>query len=328
MPTDTDAPANPVLEGVLALLDRQPKKDDHRLVADFARAYLRRIPADESRSVEEWFQEVVELFGLIANRTEPVVVRVFNPEDEIRGTVLEINVDDSPFLLDSITNEVAAHGLEVVWVIHPVIGVDRDEQGRLTDIGHARHARKKESVQHYQLDRRLFEGDLPGLERSLRSVLADVRAAVHDFYPMMDRVNRMVELARRAAGFYPEGDIGEAIAFLQWLRDNNYVFLGYREYQVVERDGKEAVKVVPETGLGILAEPSVLICPSRSHSMSCRRSLLLATRRATSWSLPRPIGSQPFTGGSSSTTSVFGSLGPRARRWERRGWSVSSPRRP
>ena len=53
-------------------------------------------------------------------------------------------------------------------------------------------------------------------------------------------------------GFYPEADLGEAIAFLQWLRDENFVFLGYREYTVGEEDGEPCVRAEPGTGLGIL----------------------------------------------------------------------------
>jgi glutamate dehydrogenase len=253
VPIQSLTSVNSTVESVLALLDQLPADEDQPLRAEFAKAYLRRIPPRSTLSTEEWLEEVQSLFNYIKVRSEPVAVRVFNPEaNPKQGTIVEINVEDGPFLLDSITNEIAAHGLEVARVNHPVIGVERDSSGRLVDVGHAREARHKESVQHYELDRRLFEADLPGLERALRSVLGDVRSAVNDFYPMMDRVNRMVELSRRATGFYPEADIGEAIAFLQWLRDNNFVFLGYREYRVMEVNGQACVMVVPQTGLGIL----------------------------------------------------------------------------
>ena len=66
--------------------------------------------------------------------------------------------------------------------------------GRLTWVGHARHARNKESVEHYELDRKLFPADLPGLGTGdPRSCLSDIKAAVRDFHPMMDRIKRMVE---------------------------------------------------------------------------------------------------------------------------------------
>jgi len=264
VPNPANTGASVVLDQFLAGLDSQIEAADREMAVELARAYLRRLPPGDKRPSAEWLAEIKGMFEFIKARTEPIAVRVFNPELETHGytsvgTAVEVNVEDSPFLLDSVTNEIQAHGLEVVRVTHPVIGVSRDEQGRLQSIGHARHARHKESVEHYELDRRLFEADLPGLERALRSVLGDVQAAVRDFHPLIDRVNRMVELVRRAAGYYPEVEIGEAIAFLQWLRDQNFIFLGYREYSVIEHQGAPAVVADPASGLGILADPE------RSH---------------------------------------------------------------
>lgn len=261
MPNQAKIGAGSVLEEVLNLLDGEVEPPDREMAGEFAKAYIRRLPHGDTRPAAEWLAELKGVFELIKVRTEPIAVRVFNPELDThgytsQGTAVEINVEDSPFLLDSITNEIQAHTLEVVRVTHPVIGVDRDQEGRLQSIGHARHARHKESIQHYELDRRLFEADLPGLERALRHVLSDVQSAVRDFYPLMDRVNRMVELVRRAAGHFPEAEIGEAIAFLQWLRDQNFVFLGYREYEVVDHQGSPAVVANPASGLGILADSS------------------------------------------------------------------------
>ncbi len=244
-----------MLADVLARIGESADNPDRELLTEFAQAYLRRIPPENSQSAAEWLAEVERVFDFIRVRKEPVSVRVSNPDDS-QGTVIEVNVEDSPFLLDSMTNEIAAHGLEVSRVTHPVIGAERDGDGRLISIGHARHARHKESVEYYELDRRLFEGDLGGLEKALRTVLTDVRRAVDDFHSIMDRINRMVELARQATGFYPEAEIGEAIAFLQWLRDNNFVFLGYREYRLVDLDGQTAVQAVADTGLGILSGES------------------------------------------------------------------------
>ena len=248
-----------LLEEVIARIPGQFEPGERAMVTDFAQAYLRRRPPGDDRSAEEWLAEIRGLFEFSRVRTDPFLVRVFNPDPDTdgygsRGTVVEVNIEDGPFLLDSLTNEIQAHGLEVARVTHPVIGVDRDSAGRLTWVGHARHARHKESVEHYELDRKLFPADLPGLERAIRIVLSDIKAAVKDFHPMMDRIKRMVEIVRRATGFYPEADLGEAIAFLQWLRDENFVFLGYREYKVDEEDGQAVVGAESGTGLGILSD--------------------------------------------------------------------------
>src|SRR5690606_31999181 len=49
--------------------------------------------------------------------------------------------------------------------------------------------------------------------------------------------------------------IAEAVDFLDWLVDDNFVFLGYREYRIVDTDRGPGLAVDPDTGLGILDDP-------------------------------------------------------------------------
>ena len=228
-------------------------------LAEFARAYLRRLPPGTAADAEVLAPLVRSLFEFIAERPEPVAVRAFNPTEathgyETGGTVIEVNLADGPFLLDSVSNEIVAHGLRVAAVAHPVVGVDRDAAGRLIAVLHPRQAVARESVQHYQLDRRLFEADLPALEQAIRRVLDDVRRAVEHFGAMRERVARMVDLVRAAASHVPPVEVEEAAAFLRWLTEDNFVFLGYREYRIAGPPGERTVQVVPRSGLGILAD--------------------------------------------------------------------------
>ena len=47
----------------------------------------------------------------------------------------------------------------------------------------------------------------------------------------------------------------EAAELLRWLTKGNFIFLGYREYNLVD-DGEDELRVCPGTGLGILREAS------------------------------------------------------------------------
>src|SRR6478736_8671064 len=60
-------------------------------------------------------------------------IRVINPTmpDGREISVLEILNDNMPFLLDSTMAELAEQGIEVTLVAHPIIAVERDEQGKL-----------------------------------------------------------------------------------------------------------------------------------------------------------------------------------------------------
>ena len=120
-----------MLDAVIARIedDARPFPD---LITRFARSYLRRVPPAPALSADDLHDEVVGLYEFIEVRSEPIAVRAFNPpaDDDVGPpTVIEVNIDDGPFLVDSIGNELQAHGLGVSRVLHPVIGVQRDERG-------------------------------------------------------------------------------------------------------------------------------------------------------------------------------------------------------
>ena len=55
----------------------------------------------------------------------------YNPDFErdgyqTAGTVVEANIEDAPFLIDTVSEELRPHGLQVRSVVHPVLGVERD----------------------------------------------------------------------------------------------------------------------------------------------------------------------------------------------------------
>ncbi len=115
---------------------------------------------------------------------------------------------------------------------------------------HPREADTRESVMHFDLDRRLDDAALEELAGAVRSVLGDVRRSVLDFPAMADRGRRMVQIATAGAARYADDEVDETVAFLEWLLHDHFIFLGYREYRIDE----ETIAVVPGSGLGILAD--------------------------------------------------------------------------
>src|SRR5262249_38819625 len=67
------------------------------------------------------------------------LVRVYTPTFDQDGydsthTIVEIVTDDMPFLVDSVGMELTRHGLGIHLVVHPIVGVRRDEGGKLVDL--------------------------------------------------------------------------------------------------------------------------------------------------------------------------------------------------
>ena len=48
------------------------------------------------------------------------------------------------------------------------------------------------------------------------------------------RVGEMIELARAGEGRYDEDEVAETVAFLRWLLDDNFIFLGARDYEIAD----------------------------------------------------------------------------------------------
>jgi glutamate dehydrogenase len=169
--------------------------------------------------------------------------------------VVEISAPDAPFLLDSVSEELEARSLGLQRVLHPVLGIVRGPEGRIEQVLHARETSSRESFMRFELDRSLPAGERARLERAIRRVLADVRLAVRDFEPMKAAVGRMIEVARAGAPLYADDEIGETVAFLGWLLDLNFVFLGFREYALIDLPEGRALSMVDGSGLGILSKP-------------------------------------------------------------------------
>jgi glutamate dehydrogenase len=252
-PGDSDAE---LISALLAELD----VSDGPLAA-FAKSYAHRVRLDrlEPPDPVELAAQVRGLYEFVDARRGEVGVRAINPtadRDGYRspGTVVEANTADAPFLIDSVSEALRGRGLDVRHVVHPVMGVERTEQGGVRSIGPARGALHRESMMHFEVDRRVPDDQLDDLAQAVTRVLGDVRLCVRDFHVMVDRIDRMVEFAQGAVTRYPKDEVSEAVALLHWLRADNFVFLGYREYAIAGEDDGATLQAVPGSGLGILSQ--------------------------------------------------------------------------
>jgi glutamate dehydrogenase len=223
----------------------------------FATAYTRRLAPDgDGLREDDLLAELLGAFRFASARgARPVAVRAFNPTRERDGyeplgSVVETNTEDWPFLVDSVSAELEARGLRVVRLVHPVIGIARDGAGRIARVQHPRHAPERESVMHFDLERRLAPEALAEVEAGVRAVLEAVRAAVTDFGAMTRRVEAMQAAVRDAGARFDLDERREAEEFLAWLLRGNFVLLGAREYDYTGG----TISVVAGSGLGILAD--------------------------------------------------------------------------
>jgi glutamate dehydrogenase len=238
-----------------------------------------------------------------ARKREPgkARIRVFNPTLEEHGwqtthTIIEIVNDDMPFLVDSVTMEVNRHGLTLHLIIHPLILVSRDTDGTLLGLGTDGAANAlRESFIHVEVDRVTETAQLEGLAADIARVLGDVRLAVADWKAMQARVLAIVgEIDARPPPLTAE-ELDEGRAFLRWLADNHFTFLGYRRHELVTVNGQDALKIVPDSSLGILRDvsskevsSSFAALPPEVRAYARRPELLVITKSTARSMVHRP----------------------------------------
>ncbi len=237
-------------------------------IAGFIRRYYADVALHdlESRRVEDLAGAAQAHWRLAARREHgSALVRVGNPAAGTDGwqspyTVVEIVVDDKPFLVDSVTVGLERHGLAVQLVVHPVVVALRDDEGNLLGLadGIDEHG-ITESFVHVEVERTTDVGELAALHDDVLRVLADVEAATTDWPEMLRRVDEVAgELERDPSPVgWSEAAIAErgaAVALLRWMAADHFMFTGYREYSLREAQGSDVLSSVPGTGLGILRD--------------------------------------------------------------------------
>ena len=231
----------------------------------FVKKFLSQIPADD---IVGW--EATQLTHIAKSmldwactrKTNTPALRVYTPPNEADQdwnngrTVIEIVNDDMPFLIDSIASELNRldEGIEIL--IHPILKITRDKKGALVAVDGEGDGKGEESLFesyiHIQLENTLLEERCEQLEKSLISVVEDVRKATRDWQQMLSRLDSVIqEMAHIPADNNAE-TVNEARAFLQYVHNNNFTLLGYRKDDIRKSKGSVSFVKAKNSGLGLL----------------------------------------------------------------------------
>jgi glutamate dehydrogenase len=259
------------IESVVAMLHGRLSGDRAAGAEQFIRHYYEDIAAEDivGADPEDLYGAALSLWQFAAQRKPgEAKIRALNPRVEKHGwhsahTVVEIVHDDMPFLVDSVTMALNRLDLTVHLVVHPQILAERGEDGKALSLkphGDGGNGATPESCMHIEVDEQGAPDLLRAIETELSEVLADVRAAVSGWQPMLDLVEGLTgEFAKAPPKTVAAEETQETIAFLQWLLADNFTFLGYREMDLEGEGRKARVSMREESGLGLLQDPSVLV---------------------------------------------------------------------
>lgn len=166
------------------------------------------------------------------------------PEGEagpLQRAILEAAGPDMPFLVDSLLAECAAAGHEVKTLFHPIVALDDGQCVSVIQI-------------HLPM---VTADEAKKLLQDVRKTLSSVQEVVRDFEPMKARMKSEIDGIAQLKTL-ADDDTRETIAFLQWLLEEHFVFLGCREYHFeTDANGRvlpEEPIMVEGSNLGILRD--------------------------------------------------------------------------
>jgi glutamate dehydrogenase len=254
---------------LMELAEKKIPKDQLGLLENFIQHYYSSVALEDliHRNIIDLFGAVLSHWKIIYQRTPgQTALRIYNPSFEQEGwqsshTIIEVALDDMPFLVDSIQNELNRRNITTHIIFHSgSVYVTRDAENKITEVfpmGSGSKSAFVEAPIFIEIDRQTDPAVLADLEKSLLHILKDVKYAVEDFQKMREKVQQIIDGLEINPPPIAKEELDESVAFLKWLLgdDNkNFIFLGCRDYQLDKENGDLALRVVDKSGLGVLRE--------------------------------------------------------------------------
>ena len=282
-----------LLEQIRTRLD----PSEHALAETFTRQFFARVAADDlvERDPDDAVGMTIACLRHFQRRTaDSADIDVANPRFERDGwasahTVVRITHPDMPFITDSVLMELSQSGLVTHHLQNVVFAAVRGADGTLSRIDPSAADARAEVLIYAEIDR-IEEERLAPLEERLAAILKDVRATVADFESMKERLGAIIESLESSPPPLPSPDVRESIAFLRWLGDANFTFLGYREFDF----GGGVMRQVPGSALGMLrnrapaTERRIAEQPPDARAFVLERKVLAFSKSGTRSQVHRP----------------------------------------
>jgi glutamate dehydrogenase len=260
--TPIDGHPSVLLQNVSKLIN-QKVKDQTELVEKFAYTLYGKISNEDlvGRNDSDLYGAALSLWQTFNQHAEPAArIRVYNPEIarhgwESKHTIVEIVVQDMPFLVDSVRMALSRHGVAAHLLLHYPLQTQRDKAGRIIDffkMGSKTKASTQQTVFHIEIDRISDDVTIQTLKSELHSVMEDVSLAVQDWLPIREKLFDVINTFAKQAGKAAAAEIKETTDFLNWLAKDNFTILGYREYQITPVKGDYSIAGIDASSQGLM----------------------------------------------------------------------------
>lgn len=251
-----------ILNNVSKLIFEKVPAERQALVEKFASILFDNLSNEDldKRIDEDLYGAALSLYNDFSD-TKPsdVKIKVFNPVLGNNGwssenTIVQIVVDDIPFLVDSVRMTLNRLDITSHLLLHSPIKVNRNKSGGVEEIVDLKNSTKSTNTQtvfFIEVDRQAEQKQLNTLASELESVLSDVSVAVDDWKPIQQKLADCIAEAKKAKVKNKDGQ-KTSIAFLNWISDHNFTLMGFREYSVKAVKGDFSIKGLDDTSLGLM----------------------------------------------------------------------------
>ncbi len=295
-----------IINQVKAYIKSHANENEINLLEVFAQRYFASCSVDDLKE-----HPIADLYGILLSHWQFIQqrspgeakIRIFNPTKETDGwesihTVIQISHDDIPFLVDSTRMVINRFGYLIHFIIHfGGFKVRRDSHHRIIDIATNMESDKNISSEapiYIEIDRLLDSKTMEDLKADISNVLADVRVAVADWRKMVGRVETCLNDLENNPPKLEMEELAESRDFLRWLINNNFTFLGARDYKLIGNGTNRALQIVPGSGLGVLRDETFSTTsktytelPPQARKMALSKNILIIAKTNTTSTVHR-----------------------------------------
>jgi glutamate dehydrogenase len=265
-----------ILSQVIEILHQKAAYEDKNLILSFAPVILAEAP-DRILFLlppDVLAERLMSHFHFMVREMPPSIqlfkgppgihVSVYNPNEAearilgggtglpLETTIVRTHTLDAPFIFESLKNYFSKAGLRVFSALHPIFSVRRQWE-RIVWIGAPHEEGTKESYCYFQIEPVDSQERIHRMQHEIFSVLKCVFLAVEDFHSMLGMVGQAARQMRSKSGVL--GETQTARAFIEWLLDENYVFLGVARY-FPSNDGR--THRIQDSVTGVFNDPELL----------------------------------------------------------------------
>ena len=217
--------------------------EEKKNLKEFVKIFFSKIVQSEILNKKEEYLIYLadSTFSLLEKRNKnEVKINIFNPSTfkEEKKTIIEVITDDSPFIIDSLSNQISKLGFSIDVIINKVISVKRSSKGILEEISKKNNdtSFKTESIVHFHISQINDKSLIENLKEKIKNILSLVKISTNDWTKMLDKLDSSKEYIKNHSNKYE--DLSEAIDFLDWLKSDAFIFLGFKEYSLKESGDK------------------------------------------------------------------------------------------